>query len=99
MWTKVAKASELAEGASRAVDLNGSPVALFKSKDGIFAIDGVCPHRGGPLGEGYLDGLEVTCPWHAWTFNVKTGQCQTAAGVKQATFKVKIENGEVFAEL
>ena len=99
MWTKACKADAIEEGKGLTVYLNGRQVALFKSKGEIFAIDNVCPHQGGPLGEGCLDGEEVTCPWHAWAFNIKTGECQTALGTRQAVFKVKIENGDAFVEL
>ena len=96
---KVSRISDIDEGKSIVADASGQQVAIFKTKGGIiYAIDNVCPHRGGPLGEGHLDGEEVTCPWHAWTFNIKTGECGTAPGVKQKCFPVKIEGGDIFVE-
>ncbi|MBI3251802.1 MAG: nitrite reductase small subunit NirD [Candidatus Omnitrophica bacterium] len=99
MWQKVATISEIEEGQAKPVDAGGKPVALFKVEGQFYALDNTCPHRGGPLGEGYLKGTEVTCPWHAWTFDVKTGACQGIPGVKQATFPVKIEGDDVLVDV
>ena len=74
-------------------------VALFNADGQFCALDDVCPHRGGPLGEGYLEGSSVTCPWHAWEFDVKTGECKTTEGMKQKTYATKVENGELFVEV
>ena len=68
--------SGLRPGQSRCVELeDGRPIALFNVDGEIFALDNTCPHAGGPLGEGSLDGEVVSCPWHGWKFNVKTGDC------------------------
>ena len=99
MWRKVTKLSEIQEGQPLVIDADNKPVALFKVQGAVYALDNVCPHRGGPLGEGYLEGFEVTCPWHAWTFDVKTGDCQSAPGFKQLTYPVKIEGDDVFVEM
>ncbi len=99
MWRKVAKLSEIQEGHSLVIDADNKPVALFKVQGAVYALDNICPHRGGPLGDGYLEGFEVTCPWHAWTFDVKTGDCQSAPGFKQTTYPVKIEGDEVSIEI
>ena len=98
MWTKAAKAADIEEGKAVVVSLGGKDVAIFKAQGNFYALDSVCPHRGGPLGEGYLDGLELTCPWHAWTFDLKTGNCSTAADVRQKTFPVKLEHDEVWVD-
>ena len=57
-----------------------------------------CAHRGGPLGEGHVEGTEVTCPWHAWSFDLKTGECTTDPEMKQKTWPVKVEGGEVYLD-
>lgn len=95
MWQKVAKLSEIAEGGSKVAAAGGREFALFKLEGKIYALDNTCPHQGGPLGEGYLDGSLVTCPWHAWEFDVKTGACQTTPGVKQPAFEVKTEDDDI----
>ncbi len=72
--TKVATLSEIPPGTCRQVDAGGQTVAVFNVAGTLYAIGGTCTHRGGPLGEGELDGTVVTCPWHGAQFNVTTGQ-------------------------
>ncbi len=98
-WVKVGKIGDIDEGKSQVVNANGKEMALFKIDGKIYAIENVCPHRGGPLAEGYVEGSEITCPWHAWTFDVKTGICQTVPDMKQPVFPVKTETGDIFVEV
>ena len=60
----------------------------------ISAMDNVCLHRGGPLGEGMIEGGKVICPWHGWEWDPKTGEAQVP-GAKIAVYPLKIENGDV----
>jgi len=64
----------------------------------ISAMDNVCLHRGGPLGEGVIEDGKVICPWHGWAWDPKTGEAQ-APGAKVAVYPVKIENGDVLLEV
>lgn len=73
-FVTVAKLSELEPGTCRSVELEDIGLALFNVAGQIYALDNTCPHAGGPLGEGVLDQEVVTCPWHGWKFNVRTGQ-------------------------
>ena len=98
MWTKVGKNSDVEEGKSLIVAVNGHEIALFKISGAFYAMENFCPHRGGPLGEGHVDGTEVTCPWHAWTFDVKSGACLTDPSFQQKKFPVKIENDEILVD-
>lgn len=100
-WTRVGKASEFAEGQGRTVIVGGGKeLAVFLYKGDFFVLDNVCPHRGGPLGEGHLEDGEVVCPWHAWAFEVGSGRCRVLPGEADvATFPVKVEDGDVFADL
>lgn len=99
MWQKVAKVTDVEEGAGKVVAAGGKEFALYKFEGTFYALDNTCPHRGGPLGEGFLDGSEVTCPWHAWVFDVKTGACQTTPDVTQPSFKVKLEGEDVLVDV
>ena len=99
MWERVAKLEDIEVGKSMTVDWKGRAIALFRTKDAVYAIDGVCPHRGGPLGEGYLEESVVTCPWHGWSFDVKTGECRSVPQVKQKCFTVECRGDEVFLEV
>src|SRR5437879_9603865 len=72
-FVKVAEKSDLREGFSKVVTVEGRSIALFRVKNEYFALANVCLHRGGPLGEGNLSGSVVTCPWHVWKFVVRKG--------------------------
>lgn len=61
----------------------------------ITAMDNVCLHRGGPLGQGVIEGDKVVCPWHAWQWDTKTGEAGHNPSVKVAVYPVKMENGEL----
>jgi nitrite reductase (NADH) small subunit len=65
----------------------------------ICAIDNVCLHRGGPLGQGVIEKGKIVCPWHGWVWDPKTGQAVHNAAAKVAVYPLKIENGEVLIEL
>lgn len=96
---RVAAAGELATGEARVVEVEGRELALF-NVDGIYhCIENACPHRGGPLGEGDLDGRVVSCPWHAWRWDVTTGANTNNPAVRVAAYPVSIEDGAVFVEL
>lgn len=74
-------------------------VALFNIEGVFYALDGVCPHQGGPLGKGAVQGHVVTCPWHGWQFDVRDGQHQFSENVQQATLPVKVEEDSVLVDL
>jgi nitrite reductase/ring-hydroxylating ferredoxin subunit len=96
---RVAAADELRAGEARVVEAAGRTVALFNVDGAYHCIDNACPHRGGPLGEGDLDGRVVSCPWHAWRWDVTTGANVNNPAVRVAAFPVSVENGSVFVEL
>ena len=97
---KVAQTGELAAGTGKVVEADGRSVALFNVDGTFYAIDNTCTHRGGPLGEGQLNGESVTCPWHGANFNVKTGAVtRPPAGTGVRSFVVKVEAGDVLVEL
>ena len=94
-FVKVVNASDLRPGQGTVVSVNGEDVALFNVDGEFHAISNTCPHRGGPLGEGILDGNIVTCPMHGWRFNVKTGQNAIMPASKVKVYKVRIEGNDV----
>jgi nitrite reductase/ring-hydroxylating ferredoxin subunit len=72
-FTKVATVQDVPAGQAKKIKVGDKEVALFNINGTFCAIDNTCPHRGGPLSEGELNGQEVTCPWHGARFNVSTG--------------------------
>ncbi len=95
----VAKISDVPSGEGRVVDAGGKTLALFNVGGTYYAIDNTCAHRGGPLGEGELDGTIVTCPWHGWRWDVTTGANANNPAIKVPCFPVMVEQGEIFVEL
>jgi nitrite reductase (NADH) small subunit len=68
--------------------------------DGTYsAMDNVCLHRGGPLGQGMIEGGKIICPWHGWSWDPKTGQAAENAGARVAVYPLKLENGDVLIEI
>lgn len=98
-WIRVAGTEECLPGKSIECLAEGQIVALF-NVDGVYhALDGVCPHQGGPLGAGRLAGSIVACPWHGWKFDVATGQHTASPTVMQRSFAVRVEGNEVLIDL
>lgn len=98
-FEEVAAVSEIAKGEGKTIEKNGKILAVFNVDGNFYAIDNTCLHRGGPLGEGYLDGSIVTCPLHGWQYDVCSGECQTMPNMHVTSYKTKVENGKIFVEL
>ena len=96
---RVASVSDVPPGTGKEFTAGGRIVALFNVEGNFHALDGVCPHAGGPLGEGVLSGNVVTCPWHGWQFDVTSGRHCLNANLVHATLAVRIENDDVFVEI
>jgi nitrite reductase (NADH) small subunit len=96
---RVAAVSDVPPGRGIEVVAGGRMVALFNIDGEFHALDGVCPHSGGPLGQGALTGCVVTCPWHGWQFDVTTGEHQLNANLSHPAFPVTVEGEDVFVDL
>lgn len=98
-WERALELAELPPGAGREVLCGQRLVALYHVDGRVVALDGVCPHQGGPLGKGQLTGRVVTCPWHGWQFDVTTGRHQLSATLCQPSLPVKLEAGVIFVDV
>ena len=94
-FVKMATMQELTPGGAKEVEFEGRVYAIFNVDGEISAMDGICPHQGGPLADGALEGTSVTCPWHGWQFDVRTGKTPLGPKIKQAVYEVKIEGQDV----
>jgi nitrite reductase (NADH) small subunit len=94
-FVKMATLDELPAGSTKEVEHEGRIYALFNVDGVISAIDGICPHQGGPLAEGELVGSVVTCPWHGWQFDVRSGQSLHSGRICQPVYEVRIEGRDV----
>ena len=97
---KIGNKSNIAAGSSMAVEVHGQQVAVFNVDGTFYALGGTCTHRGGPLAEGQIDGLTVTCPWHRAQFDLKTGNVLAPPAPRSVpTYKVVIEGDDLSIEL
>jgi nitrite reductase (NADH) small subunit len=94
-FVKLATLDELPAGASKEVEFEGRVYALYNVDGVISAIDGICPHQGGPLADGTVEGTTVTCPWHGWQFDLRTGKTPLGSRIKQAVYEVNVEGHDV----
>jgi nitrite reductase/ring-hydroxylating ferredoxin subunit len=87
---QVAPAGAIPAGTALRVEVDGRAVAVFRVAGGaLHAIDDTCPHRGGPLHEGFVEGFRVFCPLHGWQFDVRSGACLNAPGNDRARYEVR----------
>ena len=99
-WVRVCGVAEApAEGGVMEAEVEGVAVCLARIGGTLSALDNVCPHRQGPLGQGWVEGNAVVCPWHSWAFDVGTGLAEYPAGERVAVFPVKLEGEEVLVEV
>jgi 3-phenylpropionate/trans-cinnamate dioxygenase ferredoxin component len=96
---KAATVGQVPPGASLTVEVEGTTLALFNVDGVYYAIDNACPHRGGPLAEGDVEGRTVICPWHAWRWDVTTGANANNPAVKVASFPVTVEGDSILVTL
>lgn len=98
-YQAVLRAEELAPGQLVEVLVAGRTVALANVEGRFRAVSGVCPHAGGPLADGWLEGTTLTCPIHGWTFDVETGACHVDPNAILVTWDVIVEDGVVCVAL
>lgn len=95
----VTKVDDVEPGSGKVVEVEGRALAVF-NVDGTFCVlDNTCLHRGGPLGEGELEDDVVTCPWHGWQYDVRSGRNVMNPSVGVRCYAVRVENGEVHVEV
>ena len=98
-FVKIAKVRELSPGENKVVNVNGQDIALANVGGEFFAVNNTCPHRGGSLGDGFLEGEIITCPLHGWRFNVRNGNHEFMPQVKISCYQVKVEGDDVLVSL
>jgi nitrite reductase/ring-hydroxylating ferredoxin subunit len=104
MFRKVATVDEITPGEAKACFFEGEDVCVFNVDGAYYAVDNLCPHAGGSLNLGYVDGTHVTCPLHAWTFELRNGACVDAIGIAKEklspswnlnSYEVKVEGEDI----
>jgi len=94
-FVSVADVQSLPPGQGRTVHVRGKDLAVFNLNGEFFAIDSVCPHKGGPLGEGFFKEGRVFCPLHGWEFEVRTGTCVTRPDRPVNSYPTQVRDGQL----
>lgn len=99
-WVRVCGTAEApAEGTVAEADANGVTICLARVGGEFAAVDNLCPHRLGPLSEGWIEGQAVVCPWHCWAFDLRTGIAQPPERASVRVFPVRVEGNDVFVNI
>jgi nitrite reductase/ring-hydroxylating ferredoxin subunit len=97
---RAAALADVTPGVLHLVVTGDTRVVLVRVGDRVVAVDGTCTHRGGPLADGKLSGHRLTCPWHGWMFDVRTGQCVfPPRGIAVASYPVRVDGEDVWVQL
>jgi nitrite reductase (NADH) small subunit len=95
----VCTVGQLPPGGLTEILIEEKSIALCNVGGEFHAIEGVCPHRNAPLGQGALHGKMVVCPWHAWEFDCTTGQHDYNPSIAVATYPVKVEGEDILVDI
>ncbi len=99
-WVRLCGVAEApAVGQLKAAEVRGISVCVANVDGELSAVGNWCPHRGAPLAEGWLEGGSVVCPWHSWTFCMRTGEAEFPVHERVAVIPLKIEGEDVLADL
>jgi nitrite reductase/ring-hydroxylating ferredoxin subunit len=94
-FVKVARVEDVPPGTVAHVRAGEEEIALANVDGEVYAIQGHCLHLQGPLGEGRLEDSVLTCPWHGWQYDVKTGLNEFDHAIRLRTYEVRVEDGDV----
>ncbi|MGA3048852.1 MAG: Rieske 2Fe-2S domain-containing protein [Terracidiphilus sp.] len=95
-FVRICSVAELpAEGEVAEFTVLGRPLCVAHVGGAVSVLDGTCPHEGGPLGEGIVEGGRVVCPWHAYAFDLHTGLSEQDSDLKAEVLEATVVDGEV----
>lgn len=91
------KVADLAPGKIHKIEHGEQVIALINIDNEFYAVDGICGHAGGPLCRGEVDGDDkvISCPWHGWEYDLKSGECLMDPSLSQKVFAVSVEGDTV----
>jgi nitrite reductase (NADH) small subunit/3-phenylpropionate/trans-cinnamate dioxygenase ferredoxin subunit len=90
----VGRVEDLPEGRGATVELaGGKELALYRVGGRFFCVENFCPHKGAPLADCPVSGHAVTCDWHGWRFDLRTGECLNRVSEPVETYEVVVEGG------
>lgn len=99
-YVKVAKTTDIEDQCGKCIEVRGKTLAIFNLGGTFHALDDACSHEDGPLSEGFIEGNEVECPWHAARFNIETGEATCPPAYEDvARYAVRISGDDIEVEL
>ena len=98
-FVTVGRVADFVPGRGRMVGVNGRHIALFRLDDGFFAIDNLCLHQAGPLCDGDIEDGVVTCPWHGWSYEIRSGTLVQDPRVGVSKHNTRIVGDDVQVQL
>lgn len=99
-WMRICSVSEAPEPGKVMEAIAGQVEICLANRNGeLSALHNICPHRQGPLGQGWIEGEAVICPWHSWAFNLKTGVSEYPEHERVAVYPVKLEGENVLVDV
>jgi nitrite reductase/ring-hydroxylating ferredoxin subunit len=98
-FVRVGSIAALAAGEVMEAEVDGETYAICNVGGELHAFEGLCPHAGGPLGQGSIEGDYLVCPWHAWQYDCRTGVNDYDPGTKLAAFPVKTEGDDILVDI
>ena len=98
-FVRIARTDEIRPGEKRIVDVDGILVVVVNLDGQFYALEDVCTHDGGPLGEGELEDGRIVCPRHGARFDVRTGAALTLPAFEPVpTYQVRLADGDILVE-
>ena len=98
-FVKVCKIGDVKAGCGKSLEISGKSVAVFNVEGNFYALNDICGHRGGPLGEGEVDGKTVICPWHGWRYDVTSGANELVPDLPTQKYELKVEGEDILVDI
>lgn len=100
-WLAACQLGDIPEGRGWPARIGERFIAVFRTREGLFAVDNQCLHVGNPLDDGFVSGVCVTCPWHGWRYDLRTGEHLTVFGRRRGlrTYPVRTEGDTVLVDV
>jgi nitrite reductase (NADH) small subunit len=87
------------EGEAKEFEVGDRQICVAMANGKLSAMNNLCPHRGGPLGQGLVEDGKIVCPWHAWTFDLTTGVATHSADARVTLYELKVDGEDVLVQL
>jgi nitrite reductase (NADH) small subunit len=98
-FVKIGSLANLQPGSVMEAEVAGRTYAVCNSGGALHALDGVCPHAGGPLGQGALHDHMLVCPWHGWEYDCRSGENDFDPTIRVQSFAVRTDGDDILIDV